>query len=440
MQRAARRRAGSTGCSPGRPGTRRSRPRRARRRACSLSWHAPMRLLVTGGAGYIGSIVAQQLVARGDDVTVLDSLFRGHRGAVPGRRGVRRRPTCSTPTRSPTAVSGGFDGVLHFAAMTLVAESVEHPERYYRGNVTGTLNLLDAMRAAGVPRLVFSSTAATYGEPDVELISEDTPNRPVNAYGNSKLAVDRMITDECRAHGLAAVSLRYFNVGGRERSFGRGPSARRRTSFRWCCRPRRASARASRSSAPTTRPRTARPCATTSTSTISAERTCWRWRRRSPRAARHLQPGVRARLLGARGHRRRAAGDGRGHRRARAATSRGRPAAIGGGERAGAFRSGLGARAIAGRHGPRRLGVAPGAPGRLRGLNRRRAPAARTSSGGCAASTVTTWGCCGELVVGRRPRAGRTPGPRLRGGPAHGRRCGRGPAPARCAGGASGRG
>jgi len=172
-----------------------------------------MRLLVTGGAGYIGSIVAQRLVARGDDVTVLDSLFRGHRGALPEGAAFVQADLLDADAITE-AVSGGFDGVLHFAAMTLVAESVKHPERYYRGNVTGTLNLLDAMRAAGVPRLVFSSTAATYGEPDVELISEDTPNRPVNAYGNSKLAVDRMITDECRAHGLAAVSLRYFNVAG----------------------------------------------------------------------------------------------------------------------------------------------------------------------------------------------------------------------------------
>jgi UDP-glucose 4-epimerase len=104
--------------------------------------------------------------------------------------------------------------------MSLVAESVEFPERYYRGNVVAGLNLLDAMRATGVKRLVFSSTAATYGEPDVELIDEETPNKPVNAYGNSKLAVDRMIGDECRAHGLGAISLRYFNVAGASGEFG----------------------------------------------------------------------------------------------------------------------------------------------------------------------------------------------------------------------------
>jgi UDP-glucose 4-epimerase len=108
----------------------------------------------------------------------------------------------------------GFEGVVHFAALSLVGESVEHPERYWRGNVVGALNLLDAIRAHEVPRLVFSSTAATYGEPAVELITEDTPNAPVNAYGNSKLTIDRMLADEARAHGLAAVSLRYFNVAG----------------------------------------------------------------------------------------------------------------------------------------------------------------------------------------------------------------------------------
>src|SRR3954453_5446093 len=156
-----------------------------------LSWHAPMRLLVTGGAGYIGSIVAQHLVARGDDVTVLDSLYRGHRAAVPEGAAFVQPPLLHAAALAEVFAGEPFDGVVHFAAMTLVAESVEFPERYYRGNVVGTLNLLDAMRAAGVPRLVFSSTAATYGEPAVEVIVEETPNRPVNAYGNSKLAVDR---------------------------------------------------------------------------------------------------------------------------------------------------------------------------------------------------------------------------------------------------------
>jgi UDP-glucose 4-epimerase len=107
-----------------------------------------------------------------------------------------------------------YDGVLHFAAKALVGESVDHPELYWHTNVVGTLALLDAMRANAVPRLVFSSTAATYGEPDEVPIVETAPTRPTNPYGASKLAVDMMITSEARAHGLAAVSLRYFNVAG----------------------------------------------------------------------------------------------------------------------------------------------------------------------------------------------------------------------------------
>jgi len=173
-----------------------------------------MRLLVTGGAGYIGSIVAQQLLARGHAVTVLDSLYRGHRAAVPDGADFVQADLLDPGALATAFQAQSFDGVLHFAALTLVGESVEQPERYYRGNVVGALNLLDAMRSAGVKRIVFSSTAATYGEPESVPISEDFPQRPVNAYGGSKLAVDRMLTDEARAHAVAAVSLRYFNVAG----------------------------------------------------------------------------------------------------------------------------------------------------------------------------------------------------------------------------------
>src|SRR4051812_997656 len=179
-----------------------------------------MRLLVTGGAGYIGSIVAQQLLARGDHVTVLDSLYRGHRAAVPPGAAFVEADLLDPAAVDRAFAGAGFDGVVHFAALSLVGESVEHPERYWRGNVVGALNLLDAMRSAEVRRLVFSSTAATYGEPPVELITEDTPNAPVNAYGNSKLTIDRMLADEARAHGLAAVSLRYFNVAGASGALG----------------------------------------------------------------------------------------------------------------------------------------------------------------------------------------------------------------------------
>jgi UDP-glucose 4-epimerase len=172
-----------------------------------------MKLLVTGGAGYIGSIVSRRLLAAGHEIVVLDSLERGHREAVaPGAR--LAEVDLRDAERVREVVAEGFDGVLHFAALALVAESVAAPELYYRTNVLGTLNLLEAMRDAHVPRLVFSSTCAVYGQPDEVPIREDAPPRPVNAYGASKLAVDNMIRDFCAAFGLGAVSLRYFNVAG----------------------------------------------------------------------------------------------------------------------------------------------------------------------------------------------------------------------------------
>jgi UDP-glucose 4-epimerase len=172
-----------------------------------------MKLLVTGGAGYIGSIVGRQLLGAGHELVVLDNLERGHREAVPpGARLI----VADLRDREATAraLEEGFEGVLHFAALSLVGESVTDPGLYYRTNVGGTLNLLDAMVAAQAPALVFSSTAAVYGQPETVPISEDAATRPTNPYGASKLAVDGMIGDFCRAHGLGAVSLRYFNVAG----------------------------------------------------------------------------------------------------------------------------------------------------------------------------------------------------------------------------------
>lgn len=178
-----------------------------------------MKLLVTGGAGYIGSIVATQLLAAGHEVVVYDNLECGHREAVPpGARLVVG--DLLDLGRVTGTVSEGFGGVLHFAALALVGESVEQPELYYRTNVGGSLNLLDAMRIHQVPRLVFSSTCAVYGQPDEVPISEQAPPRPANAYGASKLAVDGMISDFCRAHGIGAVSLRYFNVAGASGDLG----------------------------------------------------------------------------------------------------------------------------------------------------------------------------------------------------------------------------
>ena len=178
-----------------------------------------MKLLVTGGAGYVGSVVAAQLVDAGHETVVLDDLSKGHQDAVPeGARLVEGSLLDETFMRETLAE--GFDGVLHFAALSLVAESVEEPERYYRNNVGGTLNLLEAMGEAGVSRLVFSSTAAVYGEPERVPILETASAAPTNPYGNSKLAVDRMIGDVARARGLAATSLRYFNVAGASGRFG----------------------------------------------------------------------------------------------------------------------------------------------------------------------------------------------------------------------------
>ncbi len=178
-----------------------------------------MKLLVTGGAGYIGSVVAAQLLSGDHEVTVLDDLSTGHEDAVPDGAKLASVSLLDADALG-TALGEGYDGVLHFAAKSLVAESVQRPELYYRNNVCGTLNLLDAMRAGGVRRLVFSSTASVYGEPERTPIPETAATVPTNPYGNTKLAIDRMIADEAAAHGLAAVSLRYFNVAGSSGRFG----------------------------------------------------------------------------------------------------------------------------------------------------------------------------------------------------------------------------
>ncbi|MEV5778679.1 UDP-glucose 4-epimerase GalE [Streptomyces antimycoticus] len=178
--------------------------------------NAQKKYLVTGGAGYVGSVVAAHLLEAGHRVTVLDDLSTGHREGVPeGAEFIEGRIQDAGKWLDPT-----FDGVLHFAAFSQVGESVVNPEKYWVNNVGGTTELLAAMRDAGVRTLVFSSTAATYGEPDQVPITEDLPTAPTNPYGASKLAVDHMISGECAAHGLAAVSLRYFNVAGAYRAYG----------------------------------------------------------------------------------------------------------------------------------------------------------------------------------------------------------------------------
>jgi UDP-glucose 4-epimerase len=178
-----------------------------------------MKVLVTGGAGYIGSVVARQLVEAGHETVVLDNLSKGHKRAVPEDIRFVEADLLNVE-RVSEVLAGSFDGVLHFAAFSLVGESVEEPERYYRNNVCGTLHLLEAMREADVSRLVFSSTAAVYGEPEEVPIPETSPTLPTNPYGGSKLAVDQMIRAVAEARGLAATSLRYFNVAGASGRFG----------------------------------------------------------------------------------------------------------------------------------------------------------------------------------------------------------------------------
>ena len=170
-----------------------------------------MRLLVTGGAGYIGSVVAAQLIAAGHEVAVLDDLSTGHADAVPsGARFVHG----DLRSAAAPVLATGIDAVLHFAAKSLVGESVARPDLYWDNNLGGTLALLEAMRTANVATIVFSSTAAVYGEPERIPVEETAPPRPTSPYGASKLAVDTALAEYARMHGVGAVSLRYFNVAG----------------------------------------------------------------------------------------------------------------------------------------------------------------------------------------------------------------------------------
>jgi UDP-glucose 4-epimerase len=174
-----------------------------------------VKLLVTGGAGYIGSVVGQLLLEAGHEVVVLDDLSTGWRAAVPaGASFVEGR----VHDVIGEVLDPSFDGVLHFAAFIAAGESVVEPAKYWDNNLVGSLRLLDAARGAGVRRIVFSSTANVYGDPDELPIPETAPTRPPNPYAASKLAVDHALRDEATAYGLAAVSLRYFNVAGAHRT------------------------------------------------------------------------------------------------------------------------------------------------------------------------------------------------------------------------------
>jgi UDP-glucose 4-epimerase len=171
-----------------------------------------VRVCVTGGAGYVGSVVAEVLIAAGHDVMVLDNLTTGHRDAVP-----RGCTLIEGDIRDPAALARALDGVdavLHFAALSVVADSMRLPLDYIDNNVTGTTLLVRAMEARGIRRLVFSSTAAVYGTPASLPITEDAPCRPENPYGWSKLTVEWMLAAARAAWGLEFVALRYFNAAG----------------------------------------------------------------------------------------------------------------------------------------------------------------------------------------------------------------------------------
>ena len=173
-----------------------------------------MRVAVTGGAGYIGSVVVEALIARGDAVLVIDNLSKGHRDTVPATATYAHADLLDTARVARLLADFGTDAVVHMAAYSLVGESVSDPGKYYANNIGGGLSLLTAMRRANVARLVFSSTAAVYGEPAKQPIEESDPTQPTNPYGETKLAFERALYWHSRAYGLSSISLRYFNAAG----------------------------------------------------------------------------------------------------------------------------------------------------------------------------------------------------------------------------------
>lgn len=177
-----------------------------------------MRVLVTGGAGYIGSVAVARLIEQGYDVVVLDNLQRGHSAAISPEAEFIQCDLRDQQATLDAVAAAQAEAVLHFAALHLVPESVEKPAEYYRTNVTGGINLLDAVRAADIRKFVFSSTAAVYGEPETLPILEDSPTLPINPYGASKLMMERILADYASTYGINYAIFRYFNVSG---SYGR---------------------------------------------------------------------------------------------------------------------------------------------------------------------------------------------------------------------------
>lgn len=179
-----------------------------------------MKVLVTGGAGYIGSIATEQLLDGGHAVTVFDNLSRGHREAVDPRADF-----VLGDLNRPDDILGAMrrvkpDAVMHFAAFALVGESMEQPELYFQNNVVGGLNLVEAMRQVGVPKIIFSSTCATYGQPERVPMAEDIPQRPANPYGESKLLFEKILIWYQQIHSIQSVFLRYFNACGATEKYG----------------------------------------------------------------------------------------------------------------------------------------------------------------------------------------------------------------------------
>jgi UDP-glucose 4-epimerase len=179
-----------------------------------------MRVLVTGGAGYIGSVTTELLLDAGHDVAVFDNLERGHRRAVDGRARFLEGDLRDARSIQAAMSKARPDAVMHFAAYALVPESMRKPEMYFGNNVAGGINLAEAMLKRGVERIVFSSSCATYGQPGKTPIAEDTPQNPTNPYGESKLLFERILRWHSEVHGIKAVFLRYFNACGATKKFG----------------------------------------------------------------------------------------------------------------------------------------------------------------------------------------------------------------------------
>ncbi|MBI3972779.1 MAG: UDP-glucose 4-epimerase GalE [Chloroflexi bacterium] len=173
-----------------------------------------MRVLVTGGAGYIGSVIVAALVRRNHEVLVIDNLYKGHRAAVMALAQLLTVDLGNAAAVERSLAEYGVEAVIHMAADSLVGESMQNAAKYFRNNVVNSLLLANAMVATGVRRLVFSSTAAVYGEPETVPIAEDAPLEPTNVYGESKLAFERMLRWYDQVHGLSSIALRYFNAAG----------------------------------------------------------------------------------------------------------------------------------------------------------------------------------------------------------------------------------